>query len=524
VVRLSDGRVLAAGGSNKDNTLLANAGAAIFDGTRSWTPTGSMNHGRWSATAVRLNDGRVMVIGGQDTPTPEAINWYIFFGCEHYPGLLDDCMGQRSDAEIFDPATGTWTVTAAMSGPRFQSRALVLADGRVLVAGGVRWERVPGQSGYSSTIALTNLASAEIYDPATNTWTPAAPSDRAHVNPGYNGGFQLHLLGDGRVVAWDVPYWQGSGYVSGAEVFDPASNTWSALGGAPARFGDATAVMPDGRLLVTGGYTYTPSFDYDVTGRIFDPVTNDWSDAPPMPAPRDNDEAVNLADGRVLFYGGQEMGDIFSEEYQEWWFGPLGNGSTVIFDPSTGTWSAGPSIVGLSPWGHPWVPTSGSGLLNPGGDVYRILTPPVASGQDQSVNGTTGVIGLYPMNATGSSDPDGDALVDFSWRAGDTLLASGPSATSSVPLAIGTHVLTLTVTDITGQTSSDTVTIVVQDTAAAVWGDLQMCSASLSSSSATIAALQAEVARLEALVEDLSKDKKDKKGKDHKDDKKNKKR
>ncbi|HLH53841.1 MAG TPA: kelch repeat-containing protein [Verrucomicrobiae bacterium] len=75
--------------------------------------------------------------------------------------LLIDPAG--ASAEIYDPATGIWTATAGLNVARFDFSTTLLADGRVVVAGG--WN---SQSEY--------LASAEIYDPQRGSGRPPVPA------------------------------------------------------------------------------------------------------------------------------------------------------------------------------------------------------------------------------------------------------------------------------------------------------------------------------------------------------------
>jgi len=94
--------------------------------------TGSLATARYFHTATLLPNGKVLVAGGAIGYTPLA------------------------SAELYDPATGTWTATESLHTARFFHTATLLPNGKVLVAGGAG-------NGY--------LASAELYDPATETWT-----------------------------------------------------------------------------------------------------------------------------------------------------------------------------------------------------------------------------------------------------------------------------------------------------------------------------------------------------------------
>ena len=106
-----------------------------------------MASGRSVQTATRLSDGRVLVAGGFD-------DWAAL-----------------ATAEIYDPATGTWAPTGSMVEGRGYHTATLLPDGRVLVAG--------GRSNNSSTGHA--LSSAELFDPATGTWTPTASMSRGRA-------------------------------------------------------------------------------------------------------------------------------------------------------------------------------------------------------------------------------------------------------------------------------------------------------------------------------------------------------
>jgi hypothetical protein len=141
---LSDGKVLVAGGSG----ARADTGstAEIYDpATGVFAPTGNMTVERWGHSAIRLATGTVLVIGGFN---PQAQ------GCA--PGQC-----ATAAAEFFDPISGTFGATGTMSTGRGAHTATLLADGTVLVAGGI-----------SDTSDTEIFASAELFDPSLGVFTP----------------------------------------------------------------------------------------------------------------------------------------------------------------------------------------------------------------------------------------------------------------------------------------------------------------------------------------------------------------
>ena len=133
-VLLNDGRVLVAGNAGGSRT------AELYDpATGVWTATGSMNSGHGEGTITLLSDGRVLVAAG-----------------------FNDSFGFDvvTQAEIYDPATGVWTTTGSMNIARYAHTATLLNDGRVLAAAGLGLQGETDSNG-----------SAEIYDPATGSWT-----------------------------------------------------------------------------------------------------------------------------------------------------------------------------------------------------------------------------------------------------------------------------------------------------------------------------------------------------------------
>jgi hypothetical protein len=141
ITLLNNGKVLMVGGFSTNAAL---SSTALYDpAIGEWTATGSLHAGRGDHTATLLLDGKVLVAGGRNlNPFPnDTLN----------------------SAELYDPATGIWTVTGPLIQPRIQHTATLLQNGQVLVAGG----------GFSFISRFTTTA--ELYDPATGGWTATLP-------------------------------------------------------------------------------------------------------------------------------------------------------------------------------------------------------------------------------------------------------------------------------------------------------------------------------------------------------------
>jgi hypothetical protein len=203
-------------------------------------------------TATLLEDGRVLVVGG----------WS--------PDVL-------ATAEVYSPATNTWSSAGTMSVARYDHTAIRLPNGKVLVAGG-----------------NGGTTSAELYDPATNSWSPTGSMITG------KSGAQAVLLKNGRVLI--AP--------SNPELYTPSAGTWSPTGLMPVayRVSASVSLLDDGRALVAGGQTDQAISDV----QIYDPLGNAWSTESPLLSVRYLHTATTLADGRVLVAGGFKGSGLIS--------------------------------------------------------------------------------------------------------------------------------------------------------------------------------------------------------------------
>jgi WD40 repeat protein len=207
-------------------------------------------------------------------------------------------------AEVYDPASGTWTATGKMSDQGSRTAAALLADGKVLVAGGQGF-RLPND--------YYLLDSAQVYDPVTGSWTATA---NMHAKAETAAAFPQP---DGKVLV------VGSvrGPNSHAEVYDPATGTWTELPvGSGIRYSAAT-LLSDGAVLVTGYTDVEPSA---CTADLYDPHTRSWTTASTMLGCGDGNSFTLLLDGTVLVAGGRST---CNDEGQ-----CISNGAAALYVPA----------------------------------------------------------------------------------------------------------------------------------------------------------------------------------------------
>lgn len=296
---LPSGRVLVAGGQPYPPGPNLST-AEIYDpALDTWTPAPSMSVARAYHAAALLADGNVLMTGGPVTTEmfDESENAWLPAAptqgvhVANTASLLASgrvlVFGADSRSEIYDPAADAWSIAMAPDG-RSSHTASVLHSGKVLVAGGDLNSQI--------------LGSALLYDPVTNAWTITAPlahARTAHVAAVLPSGKVLLAGGFG----------QGGvgGYIASTEIFDPSTETWTAgpdmsLG----RFRPTATLLPSGQVLVVGGYsasnTVTP------TAEIYDPATNSWTSVEQMHFGRSGHMATLLSSGRVLIAGGEDQG------------------------------------------------------------------------------------------------------------------------------------------------------------------------------------------------------------------------
>ncbi len=327
---LPNGKVLVAGGRNSTGCL---SSAEIYDpATGNWTATTSMSTPRCNHTATLTTSGyaagSVLVAGGVNSG----------------PDYL-------TSAEMYNPNTGQWTPWVSMYVGRANHTATMMADGRVLVAGGNITNQPappppdPGKPGLGGPGPMTPIAqvtaAVEIYDPVRRNWFQVNSLNTARCN------HAAVLLGNGQVLVagGDGGNYQ---YLNSAEVYDPQSGTWAMTRSMnDFRLFPRAVLLPSGKALVAGGWSGS---QYLNTSDLYDAVNQTWTRIG-MTAPRYLG-AMLLAGGQPLMIGGY-------------------NGSTYLvsselYNPATQTWTAnGNTAVGRQ--NHTATPLNDGTVLVAGG-------------------------------------------------------------------------------------------------------------------------------------------------------------
>ncbi|MFE8600190.1 Kelch repeat-containing protein [Archangium violaceum] len=249
---------------------------------QSWSHTGNTQDSRFEGhTATLLPSGKVLVAGGSAARSA------------------------RATAELYDPGAGTWSLTSNLIGGRESHTATLLPSGKVLVAGGYH---PLGTDGWGSPY----LATAELYDPGTGTWSPTGPLIQGRR------GHTATLLPSGKVLVVGGSGDASSGGVSGtAELYDPETGTWSPTGGPTSRLYEhhTATLLKSGKVL---------AMEESVV-ELYDPETGTWSPTGSPESKRLLHTATLLPSGKVLVAGGLN--------------GSYGSVTAELYDPGTGTWS-----------------------------------------------------------------------------------------------------------------------------------------------------------------------------------------
>jgi Kelch motif/Putative Ig domain len=306
-----------------------------------------------------------------------------------------------SSAELYDPVAHSFTTVGSMHFGRDGMSMVVLQNGLVLAAGGFD--------------GSTNLSSAELFDPATNTFS-LLPSSMV---TGRSGGIAT-VLANGKILI--TGGLGNSGVLASAEIFDPATNMFTATSqpmSAP-RWLHEAILLPNGKVLITGGastFVNGPTNPL-ASAELYDPVTDTFTATGSMATPRYEHASALLFTGRVLAFGGFTANNFTAP-----------SATAELYDPSTGTFSptaTAPQAAAGYLVPVPVLPDGTVGLYG-----VALYDPATATYQ---VTGRTTIIQAQPAT---SLLADGTGLVTggVGFPTFDTGLANAEIYYSTAPLA-----------------------------------------------------------------------------------------
>ncbi|WP_437937919.1 Kelch repeat-containing protein [Sorangium sp. So ce341] len=235
-------------------------------------------------------------------------------------------------AELYDPADDTWSpVSQTMLVARYNHTATWLESGEVLVLG--------GQRNNFNAPAVEPVDTVELYDPETDTWTPRASMATSRVD------HTATLLPDGKVLAAGGE--AGIHILPSAELYDPETDTWTPV--APmndARHAHGAAILqPSGKVLVAGGWGLSGEL---ASAELYDPESDTWTPTGALPGSGWFPVVMApLPGGEVL---------------------AVGSLGAARYDPTSGAWSPTGPVIGLRQL--PSATTLHNGMVLVAGEPY----------------------------------------------------------------------------------------------------------------------------------------------------------
>lgn len=303
--------------TNSSNYPLTNFGSVSFVND---TQNGANPNHNYTTDAMDLVDANNVPEATTSQPNINANGFSVFY-CDPINGC----------PTTYPP--GGWTNEGNMSYAEYGQEGVLLPDGKVFVAGGIN----SSDRGTSQTMLFTD-------------GTPGSWASRANMSTDRKLGFMLQPVtisgGGSRVLAAGGASDACSCIRNTAELYNESTNTWTNTPNMnAARIKYASSILSDGRVLVTGGDSSTGDTSSLASTEIYDPVANTWTSKASMSSAREGHMQVTFTDSggntKVMVIGGYK--------YASGW---VWLSSTEIYNPSTDTWSAGPSMAYAHGWSN----------------------------------------------------------------------------------------------------------------------------------------------------------------------------
>jgi N-acetylneuraminic acid mutarotase len=405
------------------------------------------SHNSTNATATLLRNGKVLIMGDDaSASTSVGANQVV-----------------HAESELYDPQANRFTrLDATLDAGRSGMTATLLPSGKVLFVGGL----TGATHGDGSTYFVYNRQTM-LFDPQTSQTSYAAPLLQArafHSATSLADGKVLVAGGCGLDSRYHFPCYADAGYANSSELYDPRTNTWSPAGRLQdARAAQSAVALRDGRVLVAGGYQDVAS-DMSVlsSAEIYNPGTQGWSSAGRMSTARWGPAAGKLPNGQVLVAGGcgsaappRSSPNSILAQCQ------LVYASADLYDPVAARWSSTAPLgtarfrPGAAMAGGRLLVAGGSHILGQGGsspafeqlstaELYTLAGPglsglrltPTAFSGTRAGSGTTVAYRLSePARTTFTISAASRGVLSHGRCVAPGLGARGPACTRLVPVA-----------------------------------------------------------------------------------------
>ena len=279
-----DGKIYIAGGVLSEKPGFTAAVEAYDVTSDTWKTLAPLPEGRHHI-ALAPADGRIYGLGGFSGEIP---HW-----------------SAHDDVFVYDPTLDRWSKGPAMPQARAEGISAAI-DGKIYVIGG----RTPSRPDAAHFRDHADTSRGDVLDVRSGTWKRLADAPSARNSAAAAvidkkiyvvGGRQLRKQPDGS---------QQTVNVATLEVYDPATDRWETRAPLPLAQGGLAAASHGGKLYAFGGEQFVPERKVFAEGWVYDPALDQWSALPPMPTPRHGHGAVTMGDRIYLMGGGEKVGPI----------------------------------------------------------------------------------------------------------------------------------------------------------------------------------------------------------------------